>query len=484
MTLRALLRGRKDRHAPDLVYSPARRRYDATMEYPVGHRSRLAIVLGPDGDLTQVPLRAGRMTIGRATDNDVSVNDHLLSRHHAVLHVGASIHLEDLGSRNGTVVHAPRETGDASPQGDDTGSECTRRLKNETIELHEGAVVSLGGTRLVVRAATPQVNLAIERAVVYGGSPRMRTAWDLATQAAASRLPVLLMGETGVGKGVLAERIHRLSPWADHAFLRVSCATGEAFLERALFGREDSGRPGAGPATPGVFEGAQGGTLLLNDIDELPLSLQSRLLCVLDEGAVLRSGGRHARPIDVRIIAAGSRRLGDKVAAGEFRKDLYLAFSGLELIIPPLRERIEEIRTLAQTFAEMFAATEKRPVPAFDEEAMLLLEQYAWPGNIRELRQAVRHALVVNGSGCIGVDDLPKSIRTSDQRPSDRPLTWPTGTLVLGGRSARLDISRMQILDALEQHAWNQTRVARALKISRGGLVKLIERYGIPRPRK
>ncbi|HEX8952592.1 MAG TPA: sigma 54-interacting transcriptional regulator, partial [Polyangia bacterium] len=237
----------------------------------------------------------------------------------------------------------------------------------------------------------------------------MRSVRRLASQVAASDLCVLILGETGVGKEVMAETLHRMSPRASRKFLRLHCAAfTETLLESELFGHERGAFTGAQTSKPGLFETANGGTVLLDEIGELPMATQVKLLRVIEEKKVLRVGGVEPRPIDVRFVAATNRDLEAEMAAGRFRSDLYFRLNGVTLWIPPLRERREEIESLTRQFVtDACRRLNRADEPELTVDAVQRLRAYAWPGNARELRNTIERAVLLCGRGPIRSEHLP-----------------------------------------------------------------------------
>jgi transcriptional regulator with GAF, ATPase, and Fis domain len=334
---------------------------------------------------------------------------------------------------------------------------------------------------------------------------------------AAGTISVVVLGETGVGKEVVAETIHRLSPRADRPFLRLNCAAlSESLLESELFGHERGAFTGAAAPKPGLLETADGGTVLLDEVGELPIALQAKLLRVIEQRQVLRVGGLRPRAIDVRFVAATNRDLEQEVIRGNFRQDLFFRLNGVMLVIPPLRERVVEIEPLAREFIrEVCRKDKRRPEPVLSVAALDLMERYGWPGNIRELRNVVERAVLLCAEGVIGVEHLPvEKMRASlapQPKPSPRvasrseaqstareldklafnPAEAFATPLGAGGepsgpniRAEMAVIERMRILEALDHTAGNQTQAARLLGMSRRTLVNRLNDYGIIRPRK
>jgi hypothetical protein len=262
----------------------------------------------------------------------------------------------------------------------------------------------------LVAAASRRVRgVEAERA---GAAPVVRDAgmervYKLAERAAAGTINVLIVGETGVGKEVLAERVHKMSARDGKPFVCLNCASlSEHLLESELFGHERGAFTGASEAKPGLLETAPGGTLFLDEIGEMPLLLQAKVLRVLETRLVTRVGGLKPKAIAVRFVAATNRNLEEEVAAGRFRRDLYFRLNGMTLHIPPLRARRGEIAPLANVFLEHYAAPLGHGAPALSLEAKDMLEGYVWPGNVRELRNMMERAVLL----CAGSEILPEHL--------------------------------------------------------------------------
>jgi transcriptional regulator with PAS, ATPase and Fis domain len=278
---------------------------------------------------------------------------------------------------------------------------------------------------------------------------------------------VLLTGETGVGKEVFARRIHELSP-RNGPFVALNCgALSQQLLESELFGHEAGAFTGAKQTKPGLLETGEAGTVFLDEVGEMPLDAQVRLLRVLEERRVLRVGGLQPRPIDVRFVSATNRDLQREVAAGRFREDLYYRLNGITLAIPPLRERLGEISTLASTFIAEAAQRSGQEPPSLSSAALSRLEAHPWPGNIRELRNVVERAVVLCGEGLIEPEHLFPEDLVGGLSGGDEPQD-----------------ERGRIMSALQECAGNQTRAAKLLGISRKTLGVKMDKLGIARPQK
>ncbi|HEU5059886.1 MAG TPA: sigma-54 dependent transcriptional regulator, partial [Kofleriaceae bacterium] len=285
------------------------------------------------------------------------------------------------------------------------------------------------------------------------------------------------------GKEVVAELIHRSSPRASRPFVRLDCASlPPTLLESELFGHERGAFTGAEKRKLGYFEAAEGGTILLDEIGELPSALQSKLLTALERRIVTRIGSTEEIPIDVRVIAATNRDLQEEVKQGRFREDLYYRLAVFTIFVPPLRDRAGDIIPLATRFARQFAAELGQAAPGFSPAARAALEQYAWPGNVRELRNAIERAVVLTPHGDIDVTALPDAIQAR-ARASGGAGDAATPFQLDGHVPAQLQqMERTAIVAALEACNQNQTQAARRLGISRRSLIYKMERFGLKSP--
>jgi len=585
--------------------------------------SRLSLIVTGEALYVSQPLPPmGELVIGRAGDVDVRVDHPSISRQHAIVRIGASITIADLGSANGTrlrgralVANEPVEIRPGEVI--DLGSvllviqprpsvaparrvwthdyfegrleeECVRAgrtgthfavlhvagahdgqesardavlavLRHEDVlgEYAPGAFEALlfevepadaerMARQLVTAAARRGIPLRTGIAVhprdgssahallahamaeatgvphepvrsakppsatpVPANASGMKDLHRLAESIAAGNISVLILGETGAGKEVLAEAIHRMSPRRAAPFLRLNCAAlSETLLESELFGHERGAFTGAVAAKPGLLETAEGGTIFLDEVGELALSTQVKLLRVLEERQVLRVGGLKPRAIDVRFVAATNRDLEAEIGRGTYRQDLFFRISAATLVIPPLRERVGEIADLARTFVELATRDLGRTAtPAITAEAMAMLEVYAWPGNIRELRNMMERAVLLCGSDRIEPRHLPADkmratfapptaagrrapapgpIPGSIPGPNIEAVTAPGEDRPLRDvvREQVETLEKQRILDALARAAGNQSAAAKLLGMPRRTLVKRLTAYNVPRPRK
>jgi transcriptional regulator with GAF, ATPase, and Fis domain len=427
--------------------------------------------------------KSGGLRIGRAVECDVRLRDPLVSRRHATLHVWP-LCLEDHGSANGTAI-------------------SDRRIDpGVVVPVQPGQLVAIGSSLLLVRHGTGRGVAVARRARQSARSEQgdpiviqdaaMVELFAMIDRIAASGINILVLGETGVGKDVVARAIHQRSTRRSAPFMRINCAAlSEALLESELFGHERGAFTGAVATKHGLIEAADGGTAFLDEVGELPLGLQAKLLHAIEARRVTRVGSVRSRDMDVRFIAATNRDLAAEVARGTFRADLFFRLNGLRLHVPPLRQRVREVPALAEAFlgriAEQMGLTEP---PKLTAEAVEKLVGYGWPGNVRELRNVVERAVLLrSAAGSIGAEDL-----------SFCPIAPGLGSTIRAASAAlddtdarrarrdedrrRRDEERRRIIEALNRCQWNQTRAAELLVMPRRTFVAKLAAYEIPRPRK
>jgi two-component system, NtrC family, response regulator AtoC len=294
----------------------------------------------------------------------------------------------------------------------------------------------------------------------------MRDILDMASRVARHQTAVLVTGEPGTGKEVLARAIHRMSSRSDRSFTVINCAAVPSqLLESELFGHVAGAMPGATADHAGLFELSDGGTLFVDEVGALPPELQARMARVLEDGRVTRTGGRDGRQVDVRVIAASSKPLDDAVARGEFRSDLYHRLSGVRIHLPALRERVEDIPALLTHFAGQAAHRLGHPV-SVTPSALAALTQYSWPGNIRELRSVVDRAAALAGDGPLDVKDFPGLGRNGNGNGNGHGAANGGTALGLDLKSQVEAVERQAILRALEASGGNRRQAASLLGIS------------------
>ena len=311
---------------------------------------------------------------------------------------------------------------------------------------------------------------------IVAKSPAMTRALEIATKVARHPSPVLITGESGTGKELIARLIHDESDRARGAFIPVNCgAIPENLLESELFGYVKGAFTGADRDKPGLFEAASGGTLLLDEIGDMPHTLQVKLLRVLQESEIRRVGDTKTRNVDVRVVAATNKDLEEEVRASAFRRDLYYRIAVVTIHLVPLRQRRDEIPLLVHHFMDQYNKKLKLDVRGIDADAMRLLLDYPWPGNVRELENTVERALVLTDGAKLTVDDLPAHI-SSPVAALDRP-DLPDDELSVKKHSAVLE--KRLIQQALERTGGNKTRAADLLELSSRALLYKIREYGL-----
>lgn len=301
---------------------------------------------------------------------------------------------------------------------------------------------------------------------MVGESAAMKNLLSLVMRAAPTPWTILIRGETGTGKELIARLIHHLSPKKDGPFIELNCAAvPESLFESELFGHEKGAFTGADSRRKGVFEQANQGTLFLDEAGELPLAMQAKLLRTLQENTIMRVGGTHPFPVDLRIIAATNRNLKEMAGKGEFREDLYFRLNVIELEIPPLRQRKEDIPALVNFFLAKYTSD-----TILTQDALRQLGKYSFPGNVRELEHIVQRTVTLARTSVIKEQDLPPEIRNY------------RGTDEIGNLNQRLaEVERLMLLDALESNNWVQTRAALDLGISERVLRYKMAKAGITR---
>ncbi|HVJ14208.1 MAG TPA: sigma-54 dependent transcriptional regulator, partial [Polyangiaceae bacterium] len=311
-----------------------------------------------------------------------------------------------------------------------------------------------------------------------GKSPAMRALFDLIDRIAKARTTVLITGESGTGKERVARAIHKRSDRSDGPFLVVNCgALPEALMESELFGHEKGAFTGASTRHTGLFREANGGTLMLDEIGELPQSLQVKLLRALQERSVRPVGATQEFPIDVRVLAATNRDVEADVAAGKFRQDLYYRLNVIRLSLPPLRERREDIPLLAERFITRFAAEMGKDVAGFTTDALKALEQYTYPGNVRELENVIERAVALSGSRVIGLGDLPRELSGQAGAPTAELLALPPAGLELD--EVLNEIERRFLLEALERAGGVRKQAAKLLGVTFRSLRYRLAKHGL-----
>jgi len=405
-----------------------------------------------DGPLRgeRLAIDGSQVSVGSGADNDLILPDPAVSQHHLVIEkTDEGYRLRDLGSTNGSFVN---------------------RLKLEQALLTPGSEIWIGQTRLLFRTVVDKVysgQSGVGPAGMLGETAAMRELFALIQRVAPSQLPVLIEGETGTGKEMIARALHDLSLRSSGPFQVFDCGTADReSLRSDLFGHEKGAFTGALERRRGAFELAHGGTLLFDELGELPLDQQTKLLRVVETGEVQRLGGEQVHRVDVRIVAATNRDLDARVREGRFREDLFFRVSVVRIKVPPLRDRRDDILLLADYFlAQQREADPGLRAEGFDPGAIRRLWSHPWPGNVRELRNAVLRSLTSASGQLIGEADL---------------LLQTNGVTIEPETPQSLeDAERAVLMRVLREHDWNQAATARDLGISRTTLRKKIREYGI-----
>ena len=430
-----------------------------------------ALVIGRD-DCRAVELPSvGELLIGRGSDADIAITDAAASRQHARLIVaGGEVRIADLGSHNGTRVNGQRIEG--------------------SVVLSRGDEIAIGDIAIVVHLRTPRLargtqdprstRVALGDREVIVADPAMVRIYELLARLGRGDLPVLVCGETGVGKENAAFAVHHHSPRRAGPFVAINCAAiQESLVESELFGHEKGAFSGAIASKPGLFESAAGGTVFLDEVGELPLAIQAKLLRAVEARRVMRVGSVREYDIDFRLVTATNRDLEAEVSAGRFRRDLLYRLNVATVEIPPLRERPRELELLARAFLADGCRRADRPPLALSEAALQRLAGHTWPGNVRELRNAMLLAAATTAGDLVEPNDLRL---TGTARP--RPIT-ATGTVAPTLPSATgtvappvTDAAMRPIAEEIEQ--LEARRMAEALDACGGVQIRAAAMIGMP----
>jgi len=315
-------------------------------------------------------------------------------------------------------------------------------------------------------------------AVIFGSSEAMQALRSRMDKVASANVPVLIQGESGTGKDIIARMIHRKSPWKSGPFVKVNCpAIPGTLLESELFGYEKGAFTGAYGTKPGRVEMAHRGTLFLDEISELDLALQSKLLQLLQDGQFCRIGAQEDKKVEVRVVCATNRQLEDEIVNGTFRQDLFYRINVVNLRMPPLRERRGDIEALVHYFLEYYNHKYNCRARALSSELIAVLQKYHWPGNIRELENLMKRYVILGSEDVISNDLIARS--EQEFINPDINLDGPISLKKLT-RQATRELERKIILKVLQAHHWNRKQAARALSISYRALLYKIRDAGLP----
>ncbi len=339
---------------------------------------------------------------------------------------------------------------------------------NEDVKLTVRRLLEHRDLQIENLALKQQLSQYFECKDFVGDSPQIRRIFDTLEKVIPTKSNILILGESGTGKGMIAEIIHCSSPRRDKPFMSINCsAIPENLLESELFGYRKGAFTGASTDKTGLIVMADGGTLFLDEIGDMPIGLQSKLLKVIETGEVLPLGDTKPKVVDVRIIAATNKDLEAMIERGEFREDLYYRLNVIEITLPPLRERKDDIPLLVRRFIEIYSRENNKVVRGIDDDALAVLREYRWYGNVRELRNVIERAVVLCESEVITVKDLPEKIKRREAHH---------GTTL---RESLSSLERGLILERLSQHNWNKEETARELGIDLATLYRKMKKLGI-----
>jgi transcriptional regulator with PAS, ATPase and Fis domain len=343
-------------------------------------------------------------------------------------------------------------------------------------------------TGLSQQGTTPSASLIDEKIILH--SPKMRELYQTAMRIASTPISVMIQGETGTGKELVAESIHLHSDRANKQFLAINCGAFTVnLLESELFGHERGSFTGADQRKIGLLEAVKGGTLFMDEIGEIPPPLQVKLLRVLQDNMIRRVGGTEMIQVNFRVVSATNRNIRKMVEQGTFREDLYYRLNAIILEVPPLRERLEEIPHIAKFFLDQYKAAYHKNDLKFSKAAQEALQQYHWPGNVRELKNCMERAVVTTEGNIVFPENLNlPTARQATPRPHFKQSSSHTskgniGDTIAGAMRPQLDDYEKQlIVSALQKTNWNQTKASTLLKIPRRTLVSKIKKFGIVKP--
>ncbi len=431
-----------------------------------------------DGTTAEYIFDQPSVAIGAMDDNDIVVDDDTVSRYHCKITQDDDAYIiQDLGSTNGTFVN---------------------RVRIREAFLKPGCMLTVGKTDIRFQSLDERVEIQpVNRdrfGRIVGTSVRMREIFGILEKIAPSGVTVVIEGETGTGKEVVARTIHEASRRADKPFVVFDCgAVPENLIESELFGHEKGSFTGAIMARQGLFENAQGGTIFLDELGELSLDLQPKLLRALEQREIRRVGSNKPIKIDVRVIAATNRNLAEEVKAGRFREDLFYRLSVVRLILPPLRERKEDLPHLTKHILARAPFNKdgegNQRVKSISREGLDAMMNYQWPGNVRELVNVVERACAYCEGEYVGLEDLPENISGIGivrRRPSAEAATAREKVEKIADKPFKeakeewlSSFERDYIYNLLKRNSFNISHAAREADIDRKYFRKLMKKYGI-----
>jgi transcriptional regulator with PAS, ATPase and Fis domain len=416
--------------------------------------------------------------IGSASTEDIVLTDPTVSRHHAEIRRGRDgVILRDLGSTNGTFVGTVRA---------------------KEVYLGPDTRFRVGRTEILFTPADEIIDVepsAEDRFEdLVGNSVAMREVFGILERVAPTDLTVLISGETGTGKELASHAVHNRSGRSNAPFVVFDCgAAPENLIESELFGHKRGAFTGAIEARPGIFEMAHGGTIFLDEIGELPLELQPKLLRVLEQREVRRVGDSKTKSVDVRVVAATNRNLRELVSDGRFREDLYYRLAVVELVLPPLRDRLEDLPLLVDHLLER--SSHNAGVRAIAPEVVQIFQSYRWPGNVRELNNVIEGALPFCDGTSITIDALPEGLKArgqggaSEPQPPQSPSTGapkpaaaPSSLPFKDAKEQLIEaFERQYLIDLIDRHDGNVSKAANSAGMDRKSITRLMKKHGITR---
>ncbi len=435
-------------------------------------RALIRCVSGPERGASWT-MERDVIQIGSSKTADIVLTDPTVSRRHAEIRRGRDgVVLKDLGSMNGTFVG---------------------QVQAREVFLGADTLFRVGRTELSFTTADEVIDVEPSEAQSFerliGRSMPMREVFGILERVAPTDLTVLISGETGTGKELASRAVHTRSSRRERPFVVFDCgAAPEALIESELFGHNRGAFTGAIEARPGVFEQANGGTIFLDEIGELPLELQPKLLRVLEQREVRRVGANKTMAIDVRVVAATNRDLRTEVEEGRFREDLYYRLAVVEMTMPPLRERAEDVPVLAQHLLKR--SPHNANVSAISADVLDLFERYRWPGNVRELSNVIERALPFCDGSVIDLPALPEAMKAASSRhtppgadASRPPESTPPAAMSFKDAKDKLitAFERQYLIDLLDRFDGNVSKAARSADMDRKTITRLMRKHGIDR---
>lgn len=435
-------------------------------------KCQLRVLSGPD-EKKKFDLNQKTTQLGKKEDNDIVLLDNTVSRHHISIEMTSDSYLlKDLGSTNGTYING---------------------LKVKEAYLTPGDVIKIGNSEIEFTAFDEKVRVEPSPHTTFGElvgkSRKMRQIFGLLEKIAPSLATVIIEGETGTGKELVAKAIHGASNRADKPFVVFDCsAVAPTLIESELFGHEKGSFTGAIKQRKGAFEAAFGGTVFLDEIGELTLDLQPKLLRALEQREIKRVGGNERIPLDVRVVCATNRDLRNEVDEGNFREDLYYRLSVVKVHLPPLRERPEDIPLIIKKFLE-HGRFNRLPngelkVRRVEDDALKMLQRYQWPGNVRELANVIERVVSMADKETISAPNLSFVFQEIEQNvePTER-MTVDTSLPFKEAKQKVVEVFEKDYLEELlRRNNYNVSRASREAKIDRKHLRNLLKKYEINAP--